>query len=543
MGRWQKARIFLTRLDGALHETYDRLFATLAMAKNEAYGDKHDQMMSKLQAPCLTLGNEAGELFRLVSACAGDGVVDDAEANAIKDRRAKVVAATEKLAKTFHDQKKAMKMDTLEEELLDEHTFCCSVSAFGRIAVEFADHIIEYRDKDLPAPSAGTYFASIFDTSVLFDKGHLNFFLRNATTILLTFFIGYKGHSAMIQGYNSGPSGTVSLLLSTFAGSAMTHNLGRVQGAVLGTVLGQLAYVLFGWCIWWGYLMMTLTLFLWCVTTLFTYYHSPEFGYIAILLCAFGSMNMLVGCSDEQFIPTNSYYMIVNTIVGITVMTAVDMALAPGRASDFAYQKFSDSWNSLTKAIDHAFNPKKQKTRFHRGIILGKISSAESLGSEAGKEPRYWRTAWKGALYDRCIAGLYHIRVALSGMEYCLAKGGHDGENKSEDMQELMRMESFQNVRADIKTKLERVEKMAEIFVHETQEEFDFEELEQGMTQIHRIENLQAFLKEASTIVNKTKQNEKTLEDDVGCRICTIIVLINSIYEELRQIKHAVRSD
>lgn len=34
---------------------YDRLFATLEMAKNETYGEKHDQMMGKIGGPAKEL--------------------------------------------------------------------------------------------------------------------------------------------------------------------------------------------------------------------------------------------------------------------------------------------------------------------------------------------------------------------------------------------------------------------------------------------------------------------------------------------------------
>merc|ERR1719265_1737694 len=104
-------------------------------------------------------------------------------------------------------------------------------------------------DTDAPSPSIMT----IFDNSVLLNKDHMNFVLRNGLSLALSFIIGYNGYSQIIHNYNSGPAGTVSLLLSSFVGAAIVKNLGRLQGAVLGTVVGQLAYVYLAWCTLFGY--------------------------------------------------------------------------------------------------------------------------------------------------------------------------------------------------------------------------------------------------------------------------------------------------
>merc|ERR1719443_2404120 len=133
----------------------------------------------------------------------------------------------------------------------------------------------------------------------------------------------------MIKSYNSAPAETVCLLLSMFVGSAVTKNMGRVQGVVLGCVFGQLLYALFAWCYWWGYMVIGITVFVWLLSTLFVYYNSADFGYIGCLMAAFGTKYMLQGCSNDVFQPTDTYYTIINTVVGITIMTFCDLTFTP----------------------------------------------------------------------------------------------------------------------------------------------------------------------------------------------------------------------
>merc|ERR1719263_448206 len=137
--------------------------------------------------------------------------------------------------------------------------------------------------------------------------------------------------------HNASISSTASILLSTSVGSALPKNLGRLQGVVLGTVVGKLVWAFFGWCTWWGYIALCAALFFWNFLCLYVYYDSPTYGGIACLLAAFGSGNFLVGCSDplkSSFDPSGPYYEIINVVVAIAVIMLVDMIFAPGRASD-----------------------------------------------------------------------------------------------------------------------------------------------------------------------------------------------------------------
>merc|ERR1719387_314626 len=102
----------------------------------------------------------------------------------------------------------------------------------------------------------------------------MDFALRNWLAIILGFLIGYVGHSTMLAPHDASIASTIGVLLSNFAGSAITKNLGRLQGLVLGTVSGQLIFSFFGECS--TMHMMGTMACIFCFTTmgLFIYYHS-----------------------------------------------------------------------------------------------------------------------------------------------------------------------------------------------------------------------------------------------------------------------------
>merc|ERR1712113_1295877 len=73
--------------------------------------------------------------------------------------------------------------------------------------------------------------------SGLFSGPKLLFALRNTLSIFLTFVLGYYCDNALFTPYSATMSGTLSLLVSHFPGSALAKNLKRLLGVTLGKVL------------------------------------------------------------------------------------------------------------------------------------------------------------------------------------------------------------------------------------------------------------------------------------------------------------------
>merc|ERR1719188_2029048 len=131
------------------------------------------------------------------------------------------------------------------------------------------------------------------------DPGRLNFVTRSTLAIFLGFAIGYGGYPSLgLAPYSGAIASTVSLLLSKSPGSALLKNLQRVQGVVLGTVVGQLVRGVFITCNWYNAYSIAVILFIWVSFNLFVYYNSVSYAMIGCLLAAFGAQKMMEVCQD-----------------------------------------------------------------------------------------------------------------------------------------------------------------------------------------------------------------------------------------------------
>lgn len=252
----------------------------------------------------------------------------------------------------------------------------------------------------------------------------------------------------MILPYNAALASTCCVLLSRGLGSEMAKNLNRLQGVVLGTVIGQTAYALLAWCTFWGYASVAVSLLVWSTVTLFVYYNSSQFGTVGLLLAVFGISSLLQGCSDEVYNPATSYYGVINTTAGIVVMCVVDTLLAPGRASEMAVTAYFAAWEPLVKQSGDLFDFDKKRMPARKGALRGMIANAATLGGCAYEEPRYWRAPWPTATFDRAIEALSTLRFTLASLESGVTEPTSTGEAKKEDhFLDVLKMDSFDVVR------------------------------------------------------------------------------------------------
>jgi hypothetical protein len=235
----------------------------------------------------------------------------------------------------------------------------------------------------------------------------------------------------------------VAVLLSNFVGSAMVKNLARLQGVVLGIVLGNLLYAFLAWCYWWGHLLVGLALYFWTLMGLFMYFHSTNYSTVGLLLAVFGAQGLLKPCANEDTVPTG-FTSIVNVTVAIVVMTVVDMLLSPLRASDIAKANFKKAYDDVLEALDTLFDPAKEVVTRKGGALLGAIGAAETMGNEAGMEPRYWRHDWPADKYNKGIACLKTLRFCLDSIERVMLE--EDGKKK-EVFKKVIDLKAFRDLK------------------------------------------------------------------------------------------------
>jgi hypothetical protein len=284
-------------------------------------------------------------------------------------------------------------------------------------------HLTEQLCKDLQGEQkvkrswkSGDGVLGLFEPDLLFSFDHIMWTFRNGASIVITFFIGYYGYNKYIDKYNAAIASTVAVLLSKFVGSAMVKNLGRLQGVVIGIVLGNLLYAFLGWCYWWGHLLVGLALYLWTLIGLFLYFHSTNYSTVGLLLAVFGAQSLLRPCSNADTEPAG-HGMIVNVTVAISVMTIVDIFLSPERASDKALKNFRSAYAVVHDAMHELFDPEVTTLSDQAAAIPDAIGAAQSLGNEAALEPRYWRHDWPEAKFNKAISCLNTLRFCMGSIQ------------------------------------------------------------------------------------------------------------------------------
>jgi hypothetical protein len=226
----------------------------------------------------------------------------------------------------------------------------------------------------------------------------------------------------------------------------MVKNLGRLQGVVIGIVLGNLLYAFLGWCYWWAHLLVGLALYLWTLIGLFLYFHSDNYSTVGLLLAVFGAQSLLRPCSNADTDPAG-HGMIVNVTVAISVMTIVDIFLSPERASDKTLKSFRSAYTAVRDAMHELFDPGLETVGEKSAALPGAIGAAQSMGNEAALEPRYWRHDWPEAKFNRAISCLNNLRFCLNSMKNIVVN--REGQ-KSEVFKHALELDAFKILASDL---------------------------------------------------------------------------------------------
>jgi len=427
---------------------------------------------------------------------------------------------------------------------------CC----WARITCEFVDKL----QGELPAEktdwSAGGGLLGMFAPGLNNTPANLNYVLRGWVSVMLAFTIGFNGVAGkMIKNYNAALASTICVLLSKSTGGALSNNLMRLQGVVLGTVIGQVAYALLAWCVWWGYLSVTCFVYCWSLLTMYMYYHSDNYSTVGLLLSIFANGAMLQGCSAEIFDPTVAYHGIINTVSGITIMAVMDMLLAPDRASNMAMRSYQSASAPLIAMADELLDSKITTLAPRKGVVRGLIATAQDMNVQASLEPRFWREEWKFGTYASCCNALTALRFNMATIDYALVDVDGDERPKAPHFIAATKMREFEELRLMFKGRLEFVQdQMAKCLEHEEIDDIFAEdyEVEPALTDTSEEARMSEKLKEWAVAVSKNaevlkeeediKSSFASLEDDPIADICILygclenmIVQLGSAHEAL----------
>jgi len=552
MGSWQRSRLTLTAYARKMAEDHDRLPSLLFACEHNDASQSHSDFMKPLREHMEAVIGYSQILYQKATlAAVAGGIVDDEECNSITESIKRTQGSVESLSQAFETTKKTLGLPLVSSDQMDEHAFCYNLCAHGRLACEMANELIDLRKRATELSIVeGPGALSIFDRNAIFAPTHVSFFVRNSVTIIVCFLVGYFGFpypdETLIKKHSPGVSSTAAVLISVIKPS-MTTNLDRLQGVVLGTVVGQLVFNSLGYCTWWGYLGISLSLFVWTTGTLYMYYNSVKYSLVGCLLAAFGSANFLQGCTEagEFMNPSKAYHTIVDCVVAIFIICGIDTILSKGRSSDEAYAAYLDFWRSLRRSVECILQPKSQAPKADHADLLAKVQECEILNRLATEEPRWWRTPWRKVAYADGIACATKLRLALKTMEDSIP--GQEGEGSTEASSEvldrMLGLSSFGKIREGVSGQLEQLERFIRIFVHEK---------EGRMEDLKRVSELTPYASEVragideflqESIAEKAFAKEEpcaTLEDDNTCELSLFLSSIDDMMTAMRSFQHSI---
>lgn len=548
-GKTQKKRRMMMRLDAYLTGAFDRLATILQATQAEDYSQFHDDLMSEMKGDIMHLIDQTGTLLgECIDAIHAAGFSSESamEANKLSDQMEEDMGKF--TVKWIAALKKANKYQ-ITDETSTENVVGANLCTWLVNTRKFADDLQEKNDYQLPTDAAswkdGAGAMGVFAPTVLGDKEHIGWVFRFWVAIMAAFWTGHFGVGGnMILPHNASLSSTICVMLSKARGSALTANLKRLQGVILGNVIGQLFYALLAWCVWWGYLAVGTTLFVWTSISLYLYYHSEGYSTVGILLCVFGASSLLQGCSDEVFNPTGAYYGIVNVTAGLIILVIVDTLFSPGRSSDAALDAYFSAWEPLQKQTKDLFDPELTDLPARSGKVRGLINAAVGCGQEAGQEPRYWRNDWQDAQFTRAVECLRVFRFCTANVEAASSspKPDGDGRVKEESFLKAIRLDSFKPVLDLLEKQMEDVkQKVKKLLQNELPGKHAFEKDDLtlgGDAEAKRV--MAGFMEEVNKIIDGLPSAEKTLEDDPVADMCVLVTSLQTLFSEIEAVKQSL---
>lgn len=554
----------------------DNIFAMQVCIAKEDFGETHVGCMSAISDQVNNLCQAVKELLIKLTNSASDGAIDEDEEQALKDLAKAVSTALEALSIKFNETRKSICPEqVINTELQSESFYVYCLSVYARQAVDYTLQMLN----NPPQPTfclraIWLAWVQVFDLAYL--KKNLSSFSsftwRNYISIVICYYLDFTYYK-----FSGACSGTASLLLTEFAGSAIQKNLGRLQGVILGKIVPQtIKQIEFQLAVALsmdidGTTMITvraITLWLWLFGTCYLYYASPAFGYIGCLAAAFGCPYLIYGPTNPEDVGGAAmeaanlaiYQNLAITCTTIIVMTLVDMYLAPERASTGAIKHYLkgllaiDHWfqaaimerkkkDGTVKAPlkcradvadDNVFAKEAAMPSFGRekGVLLEVLNHAAYLGEEANKEPRYARAPWPMDFFNSLVRSAHVMRANLLCIEQVLQ--GSAGK-RSKDIFASVRVEpQFAGLQTEVVTKMgDCISVVQAVLNNETKR--NLKNLKEDMQNLEKAEKLVnmpgvfAALNKTMTYPEKTQPN---LEDDEICRINVVLMLLDATVEQ-----------
>jgi len=347
------------------------------------------------------------KLFEEVTDVSKDGNVDENEAEALLKTASTVEADMLAFSSNFRSVSASLADESFvarHKAFKDEYHVVFVFCTMARLLVDLAKKYAKREEIQRSSVLAilGNNIRNIF--AGMFDESHQDFAYRNSLSLLLCFFLGYIGNGSLIPPYTADIATNASLLLSNFVGSALQKNMGRVQGLVIGSVVGRVIHALLSMSdcdgAFYG-VSMVITLGVFSLVSFYIFMSSETFGFTAYLFGGFGSMVILGDCSETEN-TASAYLAIVCATLCIIIMAGVDMALAPSAAED-AEEAYLGHLRSMRDGVVSMLKLEELPKGYSVDALGDMLVSTRRSAEEAAKAPSMVAKPFRPELFHELV--------------------------------------------------------------------------------------------------------------------------------------------
>eukprot|EP00928_Gymnodinium_smaydae_P037921 TRINITY_DN26269_c1_g1_i1.p1 TRINITY_DN26269_c1_g1~~TRINITY_DN26269_c1_g1_i1.p1 ORF type:complete len:910 (-),score=177.36 TRINITY_DN26269_c1_g1_i1:258-2987(-) len=591
--RWRQSRRMLWRYCQVMHEASERLSAARSLfERHQRRQAARDDYAGALEAMRGTRA-KALHLLELSTRVAVAGELSATSAAALAACASEARTALAASTAAFSSARATAQPEAPAPEFAEEHVYGHEVSALCRLALEFtADLLADFEgEQPLPYVKETSTLRDIFDPQVLFGHKQLSFAARHTTKVLMAFLFGYYGFRHVDRSYDAGTANVVAVMVNRASlGSELSKNMARVQGAVLGTILGQIGQSAFEGCNWLDMGGKLMSLFLASVTSFMAYFHATLYtqSYIGFIGIFFFSKVMVQRCgSASESNPEMFYFNVVDIVTALVIISAIDSAIdlwQDRRPSRRATRQLRQAWASGICELQQLFDPdcgsptvgrerssiiraktSVQKLRgegplhralrclvgppvaaaspaYHGSDFMSSLEAAVLLGAEAAQEPRGWRLPWRETLFTSAVERSRAISLSISSMNYVATNGS---EEKSPFFYSLVQAPSVQRLQQHLCSRMEYINThLLAFFDHDAASTalflYDSEAWNDGLEEWAAL--YEAALEDVSHIKPVPTVRCNSLEDNPYAQAAFLLVLADAIMSELQEVQLSILS-
>lgn len=551
LGQAGKVRAHLQSLDAIMNQMHDWLRGTLQAMKEEDFSDQHDAMLDILGPKLAALSDASSELFyRAVRAACHGGVMPD-ERDVMQQDIDKVLEAQKDLAKEFiAARRKVYEEDALKPDALGEHFFAFALSMYGQYVSDFAQSMM---NNEIHSPQSGLVRAlwdGVKDTLTFMSPAYA---VRSSFGFFLAFAIGLRGIEGMLTPWNSTPAGTTAYLMASEGkgGSAILKNIARFQGTAGGTLLGQLIFCAMVSCTVRGEVCGLLAVTVLEFLSMYLYFASSSFGYVGLLLGAFGASHLLISCDSGES-SEEVYGVMLQQFLAILSVTIADLCIGNVSSATLAVQaycKMSDAIGQSLKEflclhLDSGERSDIPPAKSHRKEVLAHYANVDAQGHEAPLEPRWYRTPWRGTLWNKMEKFTLAISDQMAVMEYAALEGHAGGGARRATVDSANMREASDAVFHRAQSVFLLCEKL---MMHENNAPFDLPKpLLKGLLSqksLNLESRLPDILKDVNELLKHSDEDKEPLEkltQDDSCQVGTYLLMLDYLMKNLNKIEDAL---